>query len=398
MGEQFPMRLRSYLGRLSGSLLVLLLGVVPSTNGLATEAAPALAYRDLPALDPAGRDQAARDPTVSAEPAIDGALQAVRRALLESLARSEMRVHSLAWIDRHGALHETAQFHADTTVRGVRVQAYLDENQRTAWRAEIQSVAGRLKDTSDCAPERTDWRIPVGGELSIADPMRPQDAAVPGLLAQEFHVWLGSAVARGPRWAVLPMPPAFLSGEPARTVVSQADYLSVLTGAQQDRPSWRLRLELIRASSDPETWRLGLRLIHAPSATTVWQQWATPAHGGSAQPFVGAGEVAALRMLLHSWAQDSASVAPCELPRLPLVPAGERFWRAPAGAEAGLAEGQRALILDADRMPGRSIEDAAVHGLAIAEVVGVQAGRARLKQIAGPDLPVSGRWVALPFQ
>jgi hypothetical protein len=59
-------------------------------------------------------------------------LQAIRDALIEKTLSAPVRVQSFGWIDAEGRLHESTQFTSDTQVRGVRVQAYVEDPAATA--------------------------------------------------------------------------------------------------------------------------------------------------------------------------------------------------------------------------------------------------------------------------
>jgi hypothetical protein len=48
-------------------------------------------------------------------------------------------------------------------------------------------------------------------------------------------------------------------------------------------------------------------------------------------------------------------------------------------------------------VPRRLLEPGAARLMAIAEVSRVAPDHVRVRQVAGPDMPVSGDWVAFPF-
>jgi len=56
-------------------------------------------------------------------------LAAIRQAILNATMDRPTRVISTAWVDQHGALHEAAHFHSEAKVSGIRVLAYLPQDE-----------------------------------------------------------------------------------------------------------------------------------------------------------------------------------------------------------------------------------------------------------------------------
>ena len=171
-------------------------------------------------------------------------LQAIRDALIEKTLSAPVRVQSFGWIDAEGRLHESTQFTSDTQVRGVRVQAYVEDAAATA-AAEAVRVHVQV-DTSV---------LPAGlGRQAEVDPQRC--IAASRRWRQALHVEAVNAVT-GPGTASLApvarnLSQSFLEAarESRRWVAQRRPYQpttayeQALVGRDVDRTEWLARIEL----------------------------------------------------------------------------------------------------------------------------------------------------------
>jgi len=73
-------------------------------------------------------------------------------------------------------------------------------------------------------------------------------------------------------------------------------------------------------------------------------------------------------------------------------------WVINGGQIAGLTAGDQLLLMNREHLPARILEPDSAQHLALVEVVSVAAGRAIVRQLAGPaSIARSGDWVATPF-
>jgi hypothetical protein len=401
-------------GRLPGAarLVALLLGALlmsfaPSSR--AQSASGALASGAPAAVEPAPRPAAAARTTPSAD--AEGQLRAIRRALVEAAAAAPTRVISSAWIDERGALRETAQFHSQARVRGVRVSAYLRDDDPD-WQAVAdvelpEHLRAGVRPGAGCAALETGWRMPVALDVVVDPGLRGSDAPVAALLARELESWWLHDAGSSRRWLpvgqVLRTLPGQQPDDPRLTPrLAAVSYQAALLGEAVEPArwtDWRLRLDIARSRQGTGPMTLALSFARRDRAQPLWQSlWVVvPGEGARARSHLGAAELGQLRELLARWVAEADAVAVCEPPRFPLQRAATDRWDIPVGQGAGLRVGQRVLIADAQRALARPLEEGALDHLGLAEVWRVSERRTELRQIAGPPIPAGGDWIALPL-
>lgn len=344
-------------------------------------------------------------------------LDAIRQAISEGMLDTPTRVLSTAWIDAQGALHEDTRFNSEARVRGVRVTAYLTEaggepNYRAS--SDIVLPQGLYKHPNKplaCKAERGRWRMPLSIDVHADDSLHGQESAISTWLTHQIHTSLQGEIARSTRWYHAPAAP---KGEAA------SPYWSALAGEQSPNGQWVLTVQLTRAeptnpppgplgfnpldllrsklgdSSPPGLWRIRLRMQPPGQASVIWESdlllpHTDVANFDSTPPILNTlrTELAALR------AQMDASVQ-CEPTHYPLRQ-GSEGWTLPIGTPSGLRAGDRVLIFDRQTMPKHWLEPGALQRMALAEVTSVNTQRTFLRPLAGPPLPATGDWVALPL-
>ncbi len=370
----------------------LLMSLAPSSRAQSASGAPAAA---------AARTAASAD--------AEGQLRAIRRALVEAAAAAPTRVISSAWIDERGALRETAQFHSQARVRGVRVSAYLRDDDPD-WQAVAdvelpEHLRTGVRPGGACATLETGWRMPVALDVAIDPGLRGSDAPVAALLARELEGWWLHDAGSSRRW--LPV------GQVLRTLPGQqpddprlaprlpaVSYQAALLGESVEPArwtDWRLRLGIARSRQGTGPMTLSLSFGRRDQAQPLWHSLWVVVPGDGARSHLGAAALGQLRELLARWVAEADAVAICEPPRFPLQRATTDRWDIPVGLGSGLREGQRVLIADAQRALARPLEEGALDHLGLAEVSRVSERRTELRQIAGPPIPAGGDWIALPL-
>ena len=58
-------------------------------------------------------------------------LEAAKNAMVDQALSQPTRVHSAAWIDENGVLHEQNRFQSEGTVRGIRMLNYLPKAEKS---------------------------------------------------------------------------------------------------------------------------------------------------------------------------------------------------------------------------------------------------------------------------
>ena len=75
---------------------------------------------------------------------------------------------------------------------------------------------------------------------------------------------------------------------------------------------------------------------------------------------------------------------------------GTSRYRIAAGHTSGLKVGDRLVMVDPQKIPGRVLEPKALDRMVLAQVDSLGPYYAELKQVAGPSLPAGTPWVAVP--
>ena len=74
----------------------------------------------------------------------EATLVAIKEALVSEAQATESKVINTAWLDAKGQLHESTIVHSSMRVRGIQVQAYLDEMQKPKVEIALDDKGGLL--------------------------------------------------------------------------------------------------------------------------------------------------------------------------------------------------------------------------------------------------------------
>lgn len=365
-------------------------------------------------------------------------LQAIRDALLQSALSAQTRVKSVSWINEQGQLLESSQFTSDVKVRGVQVLEYLQgdgEPMQARLKANVQAPPRECHGNSTPAL----WTHPLRVQMSWSVPQGPglRSTALQALQVME-HALMRQMTQRHPQvqWDSPHRFDPVLASAYERAVYGRAQPQHPMTlqvsvrALEQDfvkTASGQSPLSQRRAQGEWETEapagaargaaarKLASQVLgFAPQVDLAIDMvlgregeaevWRSQSHlrvdeprGGSRLGVLEADHQRALQALVQSQWQQIDQVLRCEPLSFEARHTGDQRWELLAGANAHLRPGDRMVIADAQRVPRRILEPAAVEHLAIAEVTAVSSDRAEMRQVAGPALRGSGRWLALPF-
>ena len=347
-------------------------------------------------------------------------LAAIRQAILEATLERPTRVISSAWVDDKGALHESAHFHSEAQVRGIRVLSYLQDNEtKTRVSAEVLPWGWKpLGAAQTCGAPPRPWRLPLLVQtLSPEGFSGPQQFASQTLLNLAQQSW-NQNMQVSQRWHTQSLP-STSHGVP---VASNA-YLLALTGQQEAPSGWTAEMSLKPHAPDvqpawsdrlslgmlaPESvwrWTLSLNLgqRHAPTAqmSTQWQitQVISVSPSEIAQsPSAWAQRLQGqLQVQMQNWVAQLDKRTECEPVQFHVRRQGTQQLELQAGIDSGLRPGDRVLLMNPGQVPSRMLEAGVAQHLALAQVVNVGSHRTELKALAGPALTSQGPWMALPL-
>ncbi len=345
-------------------------------------------------------------------------LLAIRQALVDASLDKPTKVSTTAWIDEKGQLHQTSHFQTDAKIRGIRVLSYTPEGQNELPRARVQmedlpwSVRmARAEQGERCEPAPQQWRQPLVISSKIeAGFSGPELYASQNLLAHVESLTVRMA-QQSQRWSVS-----------KTTAVAMDTYHQHWLGKGEEPAGWHLQVQLIPVKSATTlglsrdrlaNWVQGssktqwtLKAIfgqrHAPAEPihVIWQR----------QLFIDATDMArshperwirellpGLEQQLALWVPQQAHGSNCDTVQFSVTRMSGDKWLIQAGLGSGLKVGDRVLVLNSSRLPGRLLEPGSTQQLAIAEVTRVGRHQSDLKPLAGTSSPGSGEWIALPL-
>lgn len=344
-------------------------------------------------------------------------LQAIRQAVLEAALDKPTKVSAAAWIDGQGRLQETAHFQTDVQIRGVKVLAYTGETEANpVAKIELQDLPWAVKVAQTgpgetCPPAPQIWRQHLSLVTALAPGFKgPERYAAEALLQQASLSWQHASTQSGywnteivslapqqayqrhwlgqgeawPGWQVK------IELLPVRTVETRATLQGVMSWVTGHAPRrWSIRVSMAYQTSphlSPEPIWTRQAEIDAPDAVTgmhpnLWVK----------QNMLNLGRA------FETWIQQDLGATACEPVRFSVNRQGPQSWILDAGAGSGLKTGDRVLIVNSTRVPGRILEPGNSHHMAIAEVVRMGRRQSELKPLAGLPPPGPGIWVALPL-
>jgi hypothetical protein len=402
--------------RISAAVLACALAnsAAAQSPGPAELAAKALASAPVQALLNA-QAQAARAVQKNLQKEYDAQLAAIRQAILDATLDRPTRVVSTAWVDDKGALHESAHFHSEAQVRGVRVLSYVQGDEPvTQVSAEVLPWGWKPvgADQSCKAPPRP-WRLPLGVQVVMPEGFSgPQLFASQTLVGLAQQAWSQNMQA-SQRWRT----------HNVAQVAPQLDnaYMRALTGQTEERSGWMAEISLqphapaeartwtdrlsLSPSAPPLRWTLSLRLGQKLSpASRLVPQWqieqiiSVAPLALSHSPTAWAQQMQGLlQERMRQWVAQLDKQTECEPVQFHVRRQGTQSLELQAGFDSGLRPGDRVLLMDPAHVPARMLEPGVAQHLALAHVVKVGPHRTELQQLAGPALASHGAWMALPL-
>jgi len=348
-------------------------------------------------------------PTVNAH---EAQLSAIRQAILEATLDRPTRVLSSAWVDEKGALHESAHFHSEAQVRGVRVLSYIqDDAPQTRVSAEVLPWGWKPTGTDKtCAAPPRAWRLPLVVHVHSPEGFSGTQNFATHTLLQQAHGALMHNMQNSQRWRTHSV-----------TASEDSTYQRALMGHEEIPSGWTAEISL-QPHSDARPaskalpfgfgqaeptwqWTLTLTLGHRPQPNDrvepKWQIEQIIAVSPSAMvnnPSAWARQMQAqLQQGMRHWVAQLDKRTECEPVQFHVRRQGNNALQLQAGQGSGLRPGDRVLLMSPSHVPSRMLEAGAAQHLALAEVVQVGQHRTELQQLAGPALASQGPWMALPL-
>lgn len=306
-----------------------------------------------------------------------------------------MRVQSFGWIDSQGRLHEDSQFTSDARVRGVRVQAYLEDPSAPPPPApkvmvDVESLptgVGRRaeSDPAQCLTRNGRWRQGLQLEVVAAPGAGGQLLPQAARLAQTLVPVFTAAARESRRWVVTPRP-----------YQGASSYERALLGREVDTADWLARVVLLTRAGGQMEAELQLMPQGHPAAP---RRLLLPLPPLQASPVVWVERMA-------EWVNALDQASACD-PMWFAVRGEGGNLRLREGGAHGLQAGDRLLLVQRQHLAGRLLEPGAVRSIALLQVE--PGGSGALRWLAGPrpgaapNAPAAmagvhtGDWVVLPL-
>lgn len=339
-------------------------------------------------------------------------LIAIKEALVSEAQSVESQVINTAWLDSEGKLHESTMVQSGMRVRGIQVQAYLDEMRKPKVEITLDEKTGLLPQcfVKDDHLKRTIKILPLAmhGQFLVDSATIARTAA--SQMTKQFSDYFKST----DHWHVKPLTAQLDRYTQMMTGISvEASKLEFQVTVSEGLPPEAHTAEVI-PGSDPmnsfffgtpsefaEDWiRLSAQLIDARSRDEIWTGVADFRIPVRSVSYEAADLPRTLSALIHEqvnlWSQDLTQYALCDPIRFELTVV-DGAVQVDGGADAGLRLGDQLLLIDERRIPSRVLEPGALADLSLVEVVALDPSQATLEYRAGAPISNATGKVALPF-
>lgn len=341
-------------------------------------------------------------------------LQAIRQALLEATIDRPTRVISSAWVDGDGVLHESAHFHSQAEVQGVRVLSYIQGDEPPAAKVDAQVLPWGLRQThaadGSCQSPPRAWRLPMTLQTRVDSGFSgAQQHASQWLLHAARQTW-SERLSESKRWQG--QESARPTGNTYTQMLSGSDeasagWVAELSLSPQPAPEDQAQPWLQRMPWTAPAWRWSLNLTVGRRTSpdlpiqplwTARQSLSIPIADITSQPTAVLSKMQqALAQKVRDWIQTLEQDKQCDPLQFAVLRQAGSQLMLQAGQGSGLRPGDRVLLMNPAHVPSRVLEPGATQHLALAEVVRIGRHQTELQQLAGPSLPAHGQWVALPL-
>lgn len=339
-------------------------------------------------------------------------LVAIKEALVNEAQATETQVINTSWLDAKGQLHESTMVQSGMRVRGIQVQAYLDEMQKPKVEIALDEKEGLLPQcfAKDDHLKRTVRVMPVRMQGQFSPDLQPIAVASANALSLEFAQYFETS----DDW------------HPKRPVQQASAYQSMVSGLRSDPVRYELEVRVSKGlmpkgqkpqripGSDPvssffmgepsafaEDWvHLQVQLTKVATDELIWT--GTTTVRAPVRPVTYTNEALPDAMVSHirndvaGWTSLLSEYAMCQPVNFQITDLSGSV-HIDGGSTSGLKAGDRLLVIDQARIPDRVLEPGALAELSLAQIVKVEGDSAIIEHAAGAPLTEATGKVALPF-
>jgi hypothetical protein len=339
------------------------------------------------------------------------------------------RIHSAAWVDENGVLHEQNRFQATGQIRGIRMPGYLpqpavEEREDEASDALRADEAGPLESSDAQGEGERCLSLPGLANMAVLDleVLTPPGSGAAGYarqLEEETRRLLLRRFEGAPGWRLAPRHQAasltsdyeraVYEGPRNRRPLQLTLALSVRQGSQKPR-WWNLPAKAIapikdnfgpfRQSTPALELDLELRLSAPEDPAYLWVGYDSLRLGARASqwsPAVQPGDIGRIYARLNQWFDALEARQSCEAPRYAVSGVVRGQYVVSGGRQAGLKPGDKLILADGLRTPEAVLDQGVDSSMALAEVRWIEEEEAGLTLLSGTAPKSAAQLVAIPL-
>jgi hypothetical protein len=363
------------------------------------------------------------------EASAEARLEAAKNAMVDHALSQPTRVHSAAWIDENGVLHEQNRFQATGQIRGIRMPSYLppapegvDEEEPTnplpTEASETLQGLQALGEAGSCPS------LPGLAHMAVLqlENHTPQGSGAEGYARQleaETRRLLLRRFEGAPGWRLAPRHEAtslstdyeraVYEGPRNRRPLQLTLALSVRQGSQKPR-WWNLPAKALapmkenfgpfRQSPRALELDLELRLSTPEDPAYLWVGYDSLRLGARSSqwsPAVLPRDVGKIYARLNQWFEALEERQSCEAPRYAVSSMVRGQYVISGGRQAGLKPGDKLILADGLRTPEDVLAQGVDGSMALAEVRWIEEEEAGLTLLSGAAPKSPAQLVAIPL-
>ena len=378
----------------------------------------ALALTVAPALAETGTD-----------PSAEARLEAAKNAMVDHALSQPTRIHSAAWVDENGVLHEQNRFQATGKIRGIRMPSYLpqpavEEVESEGSDALLADGSGSLERPDGQNEEERCLSLPGLAHMAVLDleVLTPPGSGAAGYARQleaETRRLLLRRFEGAPGWRLAPRHQAasltsdyeraVYEGPRNRRPLQLTLALSVRQESQKPR-WWNLPAKAIapvkdnfgpfRQSTPALELDLELRLSTPDDPAYLWVGYDSLRLGARASqwsPAVQPRDIGKIYARLNQWFDALEARQSCEAPRYAVSGIVRGQYVVSGGRQAGLKPGDKLILANGLRTPEAVLAQGVDSSMALAEVRWIEEEEAGLTLLSGTAPKSAAQLVAIPL-
>ncbi len=355
-------------------------------------------------------------------------LEAAKNAMVEHALSQPTRVHSAAWIDENGVLHEQSRYQSQGEIRGIRLPSYLpkvrDEDPEAAPASSMLAESSETEPQAALSPSESCTLVPGLAQVAVLDVQGLTPAGNPAAgyarqLEKETRRLLLRRFEGADRWRLAPR---------HESASLRTDYERAVYEGPRNRRPLQLTLALAVRQSDqkPRWWNLSAKALaplrenfgpfrrrtqaleldlelrlSAPGAPTyLWVGYDSvrlAARDSQWSPKVLPNDIRAIYARLNQWFDALQARQSCEAPRYAVNGMVRGQYVISGGRQAGLKPGDKLILADGLRTPADVLARGVDATMVLAEVRWIEEEEAGLTLVSGEVPGSSEHLIAIPL-